>query len=525
MDRSSFVVKGKVWTGDDSFPYAGWFRVRGGVITERGESSSFSPQQGEEVLDYGDNLVLPGFTDAHIHFTAFAKRKIYRDLSGVKSLGEMLDAVSEECAKAGKGVWVRCINYNEAYWDTPQLPDIDMLDEIAPENPVILSRYCGHIHIANSAGFKRAGIYDSDSVNVVRGADGRLTGLLTEGGAGPIIESVAAEYETPEKLRELINAACLELAASGITAVHANDAPSYALGEDLAAMQDLDAQGRLPLRVLCYHDRMPNYTIKSGFGNDKVSFAGLKLFADGCLGGHTAALSDPYSDATDACGLINWSDDVLYSMLAEARRRGIQVQIHAIGDKAVEQVVAAIEKVIAEYGRPELPFRINHCIVCPKDLVERIAVSGSAVDLQPIQAHTDRTMAPLRLGARMEHSYSFKTLHDAGILLTGSSDAPMEVPDPWFSIWCAVCRTDTDGAPLAGYNPDEKLDLDSALKMYTVNPWIAVGKADKFGKIAPGYIADFTVTEGDPTEMPPENLRCVQNTATFIGGECVFRRR
>lgn len=524
MNETSYIVKGKIWTGDESFPYADWFRVRGGVITERGEAASFAPENGEEVLDYGANLVLPGFTDAHIHFTAFAKRKIYRDLSNVRSLEEMLAAVREECVRAGKGDWVRCINYNETYWEKPQLPDIGLLDEVAPDNPVILSRYCGHNHIANSEGFKRAGIYDSDSVNVVRSADGGLTGLLTEGGAGPLIEAAAAEYETPEKLRELIHAACLELAAYGITAVHANDAPSYALGEDLAAMQDLDSQGRLPLRVLCYHDRLPNYTIKSGFGNDKISFAGLKLFADGCLGGHTAALSEPYSDSPGTCGLVNWSDEELYSMLAEARRRGIQVQIHAIGDKAVEQVVAAVEKVTAEYGRPELPFRINHCIVCPKDIIERIAASGSTVDLQPVQAHTDRAMAPVRLGGRMEHTYSFKTLRDAGILLTGSSDAPMEEPDPWFSIWCAVCRANIDGTPLAGYTADEKLDLDYALRMYTVNPWIAVGKADRFGRIAPGCLADFTVTDGDPTEMPPENLRCVRNAATFVGGECVFRK-
>lgn len=524
VDKTSYVVKGKIWTGDGSLPYAGWFRVRDGAVTETGLSGDFAPEPGEELLDFGTNLVLPGFTDAHIHFTAFAKRRLYRDLSNVRSLEEMLDALREECAKAGKGKWVRCINYNESCWENPRLPDIHMLDEAAPDNPVILSRYCGHNHNVNTAGFKKAGLYDSESGDIVRGADGTPTGLITEGGAGTIIEAVAAEYETPEKLRELIHEACIELVSQGITAVHANDAPSYALGEDLAAMQDLEAQGRLPLRVLCYHDRLPNYTIKSGFGNDMISFAGLKLFADGCLGGHTAALNEPYSDAPETRGLLNWTDGEMYSMLAEARRRGIQVQIHAIGDTAIEQVVGAIEKVVAEYGRPELPFRINHCIVCPKSVVERIAASGSAVDLQPVQAYTDRQMAPLRLGARMEHSYSFRTLQDAGILLTGSSDAPVEDPNPWISIWCAVCRSEDDGSPLAGFNPDEKLDLDSALKLYTVNPWKAVGRGGSFGKIAPGYAADFTVVDGDPTARPEDGLRRVKNIATFVGGRCVFKR-
>lgn len=523
MGKNSYAVKGKIWTGDDTFPYADWFRVRGGTVTERGKADSFAPEEDECVLDYGGGLVLPGFTDAHIHFTAFAKRKLYRDMSGVKSLEEMLDVVREECSKTEKGSWVRCINYNETYWKKPQLPSIHDLDKAAPDNPVILSRYCGHNHNVNTAGFKRAGLYHIKSVNIVRDGE-ELTGLITEGGAEPIIEAVAAEYETPKKLRELIHAACLELLAFGITSVHANDAPSYALGEDLATMQDLDKAGRLPLRVLCYHDRMPAYKVKSGFGNEKISFAGLKLFADGCLGGHTAALYEPYSDQPDTRGLMNWSDNELYSMLAEAHRRGIQVQVHAIGDRAVDQVITAVEKVIAEYGYPELPFRINHAIVCPASVVKRIAATGSVVDLQTIQAHTDRAMAPLRLGPRMDCAYSFRTLRDAGILLTGSSDAPMEEPDPWFSIWCAVCRSNTDGAPLSGYSPDEKLDLDSALKMYTVNPWKAVGKDDRYGKIAPGCYADFTVTEGDPTTMAVEDLRFVKNTETFVAGERVFKR-
>ena len=248
-------------------------------------------------------------------------------------------------------------------------------------------------------------------------------------------------------------------------------------------------------------------------------FAGLKLFADGTLGGRTCAMRESFSDDDGNCGLLNHSDEELRSLLFEAQKRSIQVQIHAIGDKALEQTISCIESVTAELGNPAVPYRINHAIVCPPDLLKRIESIGAVVDIQPIQAHTDRNMTPLRVGEqRMKYCYSFKDLYNAALAVTGSSDAPIEDPNPWLGIWAAVTLSNYDTTPLKYFDPQQCLSLDEALRIYTVNPWRALGKDKEFGKIVFGYRADFTVTDGDPFEIPSSELRSVKHLATFVNG-------
>lgn len=524
MATDSYIVKGAIWTGDSAKPYADCFRVEGGRFAEVGSASELRPRDGEKVCDYGENLIVPGFTDAHMHLTAYSKLHLYKDLASVGSLEELKEILRAEAAKTEKGKWLRCINFNETTWERKILPHIKTLDEVAPDTPLILSRYCGHKHIVNTAGFKKSGLWDSTDPNVERDAKGNLTGVINEGGAGCIIDEVAAEYETRETMRRLLTDTCRHLSSLGIIAVHANDAPSYALGEALAVMQDMDEDGELPIRVHCYHDRLPNYDVRSNFGNEKIAFAGLKLFADGALGSHTAALNEPYSDDAANCGQLNHTDEELYELLLEAHKRHIQVQIHAIGDKAMEQVVTAIEKVIAACGKPFLPYRINHAIVCPKELIARIVKTGSVIDLQPIMAHTDRNMAPARLGPeRTRLVYPFRTFSEAGILLTGSSDAPIEDPNPWLNMWNACTKSNFDGTPIAGYDASEVVDLSTALKFYTVNPWQALGLGDSHGKIKAGYHADYVAVNGNPFKLHKADLYKVTNKATFLDGKCVWK--
>ncbi|MEG1825581.1 MAG: amidohydrolase family protein, partial [Cloacibacillus sp.] len=261
-----------------------------------------------------------------------------------------------------------------------------------------ISRYCGHFHAVNSRGLKESGLWDKQDVNIPRNDDGSPKGQLTEGAAGEIIETISSIYEKPDNISALVEKACIKLASMGITMVHACDAPSYALGEDLAACQRLDEKDALPIRWACYHDELPNYQIKSGFGNEKLFVAGFKIFADGTLGGRTCAMREDFSDDPGNKGLLNHSDEEMAALLKEAQKRGVQVQIHTIGDKALEQTINSIKAVIAELGEPALPYRINHAIVCPADLLAKIKEINAVVDIQPIQAYTDRNMTPLRVG-------------------------------------------------------------------------------------------------------------------------------
>lgn len=517
------LIRGKVWTGSHSMPWAEAAVVNHGRFVFVGDFASARAQFPKaEVEDWGTNMVMPGMSDAHLHLTAFARQRIYVDLLSVKSLDEIAQRLKEKAAEVGQDTWIRAINYNEMAWPDTTPPTMNWLDSLGLNNPIVLSRYCGHRHIANSIAMKVSELCDSTDPYVLRGPDGKVTGVMNEGGASPIIEMVAEQYETPEKLTDVMESATMYMASHGVTCGHACDAPKYALGEELYTWQNLYERGKLPLRIICYHDRLPEFSFRSGMGNSQIMYGGFKVFVDGTLGGHTCYMREPFDDMPSTRGVPNYEDEELVEMIRAAHKRGIQVQAHMIGDAAIEQCSRAVEKVIAEEGAPKLPYRFNHVIVCPKDLRDKLKKLGVVIDVQPCQCYTDRVMAPIRLGhSRAKEAYPFRALWDTGLLITGSTDAPMEYENMWIGIWNAVCRCDDDGSPLK-YDPSQKLTLDEALTAYTVNPWIAVGKGDTFGRIAVGYVADFTVVNGNPFERSMMELRNTTHLATYLGGKKVW---
>ena len=519
------IVKGKIWTGCPETPWVEAAAVKGGRFVCTGTFEDVSAAcPGAEVVDYGANMVMPGMSDAHMHLTAFARQGLYVNLLSVKSLDEAAVLLRAKAAEVGPGAWVRAINYNEMAWDDTTPPSMAWIDSLGLDNPVIMSRYCGHVHTANSRAMHESGLWNSSDRYVLRGPDGQVTGVMTEGGASPIIEAVAAEYETPQKLTSAMAKATEYMASQGVTCGHACDAPKYALSEEVYTWQDLYEAGRLPVRVICYHDRLPEFSFRTGAGNDQIMYGGLKIFIDGNLGGHTCAMREPFADMPETCGGLNHEDDELLELLRAAHRRGIQVEMHMIGDAAIEQAIRAVELVTATEGRPRLPYRFIHVIVCPEDLRERLKKLDAVIDIQPVQSYTDRKMAPIRLGVeRVKDAYPFRALWDTGLTVAGSTDAPMELENMWIGIWTSVCRCDDDGTPLK-YDPTQGLTLTEALTAYTVNPWIVVGKGDQFGRIKAGYHADFTVVDGNPFERPAMELRNTKHIATYLEGRKVWER-
>ena len=517
------LIRARIWTGDPGRPRAEAAVVSGGRFVFVGDFAQARAMYPDaEVADWGENMMMPGMSDGHLHLTAFARQNLYVNLLYVRSLEETAVLLREKAAEVGSGAWIRAINYNEMAWPDTTPPSMEWLDSLGLDNPVILSRYCGHRHVANSRSMRESGLVDSSDPYVLRDASGKVTGVMTEGGAAPIIEIVAREYETPAKLTAVMEKATTIMASRGITCGHACDAPTYALGEELFTWQDLYEAGRLPVRVICYHDRLPGFTFRSGLGNDQIMYGGLKIFMDGTLGGHTCSMREPFDDMPETCGVPNHDDEELFATLLEAQKRGIQVQIHMIGDAAIEQAARAVERVVAELGQPRLPYRFVHVIVCPADLRERLKKLGVVLDVQPCQCYTDRVMAPLRLGAkRALDAYPFRALWDTGLIVAGSTDAPMEEENMWIGIWNAVTRADDDGSPLK-YDPSPTLTLDEALTAYTVNPWRALGKGDEFGMIREGYHADFTVIDGDPFKMPAMELKDTKHLATYLEGRLVW---
>ena len=519
--ENSLAVKGRIWTGDEANPFAEAFLVEGGIITAVGSAEEIRAQAPGKTgwVDAGRNLVTPGLSDCHIHLTAQARQDLYVDLGKTRSFGEALEELRRRAEKLPKGSWIRGVNYNEEAWTEVVRPTRELLDAAGLDNPLVIGRYCGHVQVAGTEALKRGGLWDSRDPNVVRDRAGVPTGVLNEGAGGPIISAIAAEVEKPDRITSLVEGTCERLASLGITAVHACDAPSYALGEDMRAFQELEERGRLPLRVLCYHDTLPNFSFRSGFGSKRLQYAGFKVFCDGSIGGYTAAMSSPYADNPAASGQLNHTDEELYGLLSAAQERDIQVQVHVIGDLAIDQAVRTIERLTRELGRPKRPYRLNHCTYCPGDLAKRMKALGVVVDAQPVQPYRNRFMAPSRLGSeRLPFSYAYRRFFDEGITVTGSSDGPIEDLNPWAGIWAAVNRSDENGVPMRYSPPDDRLTLDEALRMYTVNPWIAVGRGDELGRILPGYGADFTVLDCDPFELPAGELKNVRHRCTFVEG-------
>ena len=527
MTTATLVYGGNIWTGDEGVPRAEAFLVRGGRFAAVGslahvESHILAGERIERV-DAKGSLVIPGITDAHIHLTALCKQGLYFDLAFTNSLEELLEAIEKHVRENGDARWLRVTNFNESNWEKPALPTMAQIDAVSGGKPLLVSRYCGHIHLANRRAMTDAGLWDVRSEYIDRGADGEPTGVLRESGAGPILERIVAEYETPEKIRRLALESCKKLASMGITAAHACDAPLYGLPEDLSIFQDLHDEGALPLRVISYFDTLPNYSFRSGFGDDFVGFAGFKIFVDGGLGGRGAAMREDFSDAPGVRGTLNHTDEELYALVRRATERDLQIQIHMIGDAAIDQAIRVCKKVVRDLGRkPRYPLRFNHLIVSPPDQLEGLKELGVVVDIQPIQVHTDRNMAPARIGReRMRHIYPFRRLYDSGLLLTGSSDGPMEDANPWIGVWAAVCRTNYDGTPLKDAKMDEVLTLDEALTIYTKNPYRAIGWKS-YGVIAEGAHADFAILENDPFTEDKQKLKDVRVRATYLEGVKTF---
>lgn len=526
---TNILVKGKIWTGQANNPYAEAFLVSGGCFLCVGDYSyvkSLSELSKCDFFDEGDDLVIPGMSDAHIHLTAQAKQDIYVNLADSLSIEDAMDRLRSQALDLPAGTWVRGINYNEENWREVIRPTRELLDRLGPNRPLLVSRYCGHVHVANTEALQRSGLWHSEDINVVRDDRGLPSGVLNEGAAGAILTEIVAMYETPDRVESMLAKTCAKLSSLGITAAHVCDVPSYALEENLTAYQALEEAGRLPLRIICFHDALPNYSFRSGFGSPLVRFGGLKLFCDGSIGGRTAALSAPYSDDPSTAGQLNHSDEGLCEQVRRAHRRGIQVQIHVIGDRAIDQALRVLSQVTAEEGKPTRPYRLNHMTYCPQHLIEKARDLGVVIDAQPAQPFRNRHMAPARLGAeRIPFAYAYRRFLDAGILLTGSSDGPIEDINPWTGIWAAVNRTDELGFPMRYSPPDDRLSLDEALRMYTTNPWEALGCGAKWGKIVSGARADFTVLKGDPFKIPVEELKDVRHRRTFLDGRCVWEER
>lgn len=484
-------------------------------------------------IDLEGRLVIPGLTDAHIHLEEFALglQKVDCETS---TRGECLARVAERARLAAPETWILGHGWNQNDWEEGFGTAAD-LDALVPNHPVYLTSKSLHTAWVNTAALRLANISaatpDTRESRLGRYDNGEPDGILFEG-ATKLVED-AIPKPTTEQVAQAIQTAQGKLWCMGLTGVHDFDQRTCFL-----ALQSLRQCGALRLRVLksIPLEDMPHAValgLRSGFGDDWLRVGGVKIFADGALSSHTAALFQPFHGLSGNRGMLFKDAEELFEHGRLAVENGLSLAVHAIGDRANHEVLKAFANLrnqgkwgISQKPLPpgmDLRHRIEHVQLVHPDDAALLAELGLVASMQPIHATSDMETADRYWGPRTAFSYAFQTQLSHGAILAFGSDAPVESPNPFWGLHAAVTRRRSDGSPgPQGWHPEQRLSVAQALRAYTLGAAYAAGWEQRLGKLAPGYLADLLVLEDDPFNCQPECLREIRPLATMVGGEWVF---
>ena len=527
---------GNVYTANDKAPKAQAIAVKKDMIVFVGSNGAAQKYVGPNtrVVDLKGNTVLPGFTDSHQHLSGVGLREMTLNLEGTTSLEDFLAKVKARVDQAKPGEWITGRGWIETHWQPPVFPTRWDLDKVAPNNPVILGRADGHGAVANSAALKLADI-NKDTPNPFGGEvskdkqSGEPNGMLLDSAQGIVRRRVPPT--TPEEAERAVVLGVKRNIELGWTEIQ-DAGGSYA---DIEIFKKLYKAGAIKLRIYkAIYGPGPNATrlldegATIGAYGYRLTLRTIKVVSDGALGSRGAALNEPYSDATNTSGFLTVKAEELTPMLAEALRKGIQVETHAIGDHAnrfvLDEYEAAFKSVPSAERKIDDPrWRIEHAqIVNPAD-IPRFAKLGVIPSMQPSHAIGDLFFAPSRLGMkRLQGSYAWESFIKSGVVVPGGSDAPVERGEPMIEFYAAVARKDQKGFSGEGWHPEEAVTRAQALKMFTIWPAYAAFEEQVRGTIEVDKFADLTILSADIMKIPaPEILktRCVM---TVVNGEIVW---
>ena len=522
---TDFIIRNAlIWTGDAAAPYADTAIVRDGRFVFVGRSQDANAPSNAEVFDAGGRLVLPGFTDSHTHLlgTGLAMQSV--DLKGVPSVAEAVRRVAERVAETPTSGWVRGAGWDQHDWPGARFPHRRELDAVAPEHPVVLTHTSGHCIWVNSAALRAAGITAATASPtggaIDIGDDGEPTGILRDN-ASRLIGDVAPKLARNERI-DAMGLGIAHAHSLGVTGVHAMD---VGRGE-LQALHALNDSGQLRLRVRPFLsagmlDEWFDRNLATGDGDDMLRIGGVKFFADGALGSMTSWMIEPCEGSADT-GLALQPVEELERNVRRCLEHGLATAIHAIGDRANREVldILARTKDLA----PELPRRIEHAQLLAASDIARFAYYGVTASVQPIHATQDFAKVDRAWGARGVGAYAFASLRSIGVNLAFGSDTPVETMDPIAGVHAAVTRRSAAGEPAGGWYPQQRLTVEESIASYTSGAATAVRESDTFGKIAPGYHADFVVLSDNILTCDPMRIADARVKATVVGGETVYRR-
>ena len=541
------ITGGTIYTMDTSQRVVEAVVVNADTIVFAGSAQAAREWIGEEtkVIDLQGKTMIPGFIEGHGHFMGVGYNELDLDLSGVKSFEEIVERIKIAASKAKPGEWILGRGWHQDKWDTRPAdmvkgyPSHAQLSAVSPDNPVFLSHASGHMSLANAKAMEIAGVnqLSKESLNkfggeggeIIRDANGNPTGLFNENAEDVIARFIPAnDSERMSKAFELATQTCLK---NGITGFH-----DAGVGRDIISFyKNQYAAGKLGLRmyvmVTGWDRPLVHEWLKKGPEVDPkhwLTIRSIKLNCDGALGSRGAWLLEPYTDRPDFYGMATLSMDTVLSTSREALKSGFQVCSHAIGDRANREILDRYEMAMKE--NPDVKdsrFRIEHAQHLNPTDIPRFAKLGVIPAMQAIHMASDRPWAIDRLGEKRikEGAYMWQSLLKSGAKIVNGTDAPVEPVNPIPSFYASVTRMTLKGQPEGGYEPEEKMTREQALRSYTLDAAYGAFEEKFKGSIEKGKLADFAILSKDIMTVPDKEILSAEVLTTIVGGNVVYEKK
>ncbi|MGB6384484.1 MAG: amidohydrolase [Terriglobales bacterium] len=525
------IQNAHIWTVDPLLPEAEAVAILGDRIVGVGSSQQVDSWRGPHtrVVNAGGKRLLPGFNDAHVHFTDGGAQLDNVELNDATSPQEFARRIGEHATKTAKGEWVLGGDWDETKWNPAELPTKELIDAATPETPVAVSRYDGHMVLANSLALKLAGITaqtpEPAGGVIVRDKQGNPTGALKDAAEDLLFKAVPPPSH--DQRRHAIERALEHAASLGVTSVqHMN--PDYA---DIAIYSELLDEGKLTTRIyaaplITQVDDQVKIGIRRAFGGSYLRIGAVKAYSDGSLGSTTAYFFEPYSDQPGNRGLL--SDEMhpislMQDRMMRADAAGLQICTHAIGDEGISAILDIYTAIEKEHGSRDRRWRIEHAQHMAAKDFDRFAQLHVIASVQPYHAIDDGRWAEARIGHdRASRTYAFRTLLNHGVRLAFGTDWDVAPLNPMLTLYAATTRATLDGKNPNGWFPEQKLTIKEAIEAYTTGSAYAEFQENEKGSITPGKLADMVLLSNDVLSIDPVKIRDVKVLKTWVGGKLTY---
>jgi predicted amidohydrolase YtcJ len=525
------ILNAEVWTVDKALPNAHAVAVLGDRIVAVGGNTEMETWRGPHtrVIDANGKLLLPGFNDAHVHFVSGGMQLDNVDLKDAASPQEFARLIGERAKARPKSEWITGGNWDETKWNPPNIPSKELIDALTPETPLFVTRYDGHMGVANSVTLRLAGITaktpDPPGGTIVRDKDGNPTGALKDA-AAELVYKIIPPLNHDQRIK-IIKRAMAHAASLGVTSVQHMGVDA----EEVSAYAELLQRGELTVRIYAVTpipevEDLSKVGVRRAFGGPFLRLGGLKGFADGSLGSGTAYFYDPFLNQGENRGLL--SDEMhppsrMRDRMIKGDAAGLQLCTHAIGDHAISIILDFYSEIVKAHGEGDYRFRIEHAQHMAAKDFQRFADLHVIASVQPYHAIDDGRFAESRIGHdRASRTYAFRTFLDHGVRLALGTDWEVAPLDPMQTVYAAVTRATLDGKNPGGWFPEQKLSLAETIEAYTLGSAYAEFQENEKGSITPGRLADLVLLSDDLFTIAPEQIRNVHVLKTIVGGKVVF---